>query len=341
MEQNTFAARIAQYRKEQSMTQEALASALGLTAQAVSKWENGQGYPDVSLLPKLADLFGVSIDALFGREAAEKTLTIPQAAPAGENANDSSSAPIIDSKLPWSDDRQTLHAVLYAGHVLIGHEDVTNCPEATRISFCYEGDALNVDSVFSVSCDDVAGSVNAGGDVSCDTVNGNATAGGDLSCDRVGGNAQAGGDLSCDGIGGNASAGCDISCDAIGGSVQAGCDINCDELNGSNVHITAGGDIQIDEVNGSVASAVSSGSGFNIDMDNMDGILRQATQTVENAMHNAFSGFSSKSPKSPKAPKTPKSPRTVTIHYRPDETPDRAEAPEVTVSDSHAAAPEE
>lgn len=41
MEQGTFAARIAQYRKEQSMTQEALATALGLTAQAVSKWENG------------------------------------------------------------------------------------------------------------------------------------------------------------------------------------------------------------------------------------------------------------------------------------------------------------
>lgn len=320
MEQNTFAARIAQYRKEQSMTQEALASALGLTAQAVSKWENGQGYPDVSLLPKLADLFGVSIDALFGREAAEKTLTIPQSAPAGENANDSSSTPIVDSKLPWSDDRQTLHAVLYAGHVLIGYEDVTGCPEATRISFCYEGDALNVDSVFSVNCGDVAGSVSAGGD---------------LNCDRVGGSAQAGGDLSCDGIGGNASAGCDISCDAIGGSAQAGCDINCDELNGSNVHITAGGDIQIDEVNGSVAGAVSSGESFHIDMDS---ILRQAKQTVENAMQDAFSGFSSKSSR---APKTPKSRRTVTIRYRPDEAPDHAETPEGTVSDFHAAAPEE
>ena len=335
MEQGTFAARIAQYRKEQSMTQEALASALGLTAQAVSKWENGQGYPDVSLLPKLADLFGVSIDALFGREAAEKPLTIPQSAPDGESKDNSSNAPIVDGALPWSDDRQTLHAVLYAGHVLIGYEDVTGCPEATRISFCYEGDALNVDSVFSVNCGDVAGSVSAGGGVNCDTVNGNATAGGDLNCDRVGGSAQAGGDLSCDGIGGNASAGCDISCDAIGGSAQAGCDINCDELNGSNVHITAGGDIQIDEVNGSVAGAVSSGESFHIDMDS---ILRQAKQTVENAMQDAFSGFSSKSSR---APKTPKSRRTVTIRYRPDEAPNHAEAPERTVSDFHAAAPEE
>lgn len=340
MEQNTFAARIAQYRKEQSMTQEALASALGLTAQAVSKWENGQGYPDVSLLPKLADLFGVSIDALFGREAAEKPLTIPQSAPDGESKDNSSNAPIVDGALPWSDDRQTLHAVLYAGHVLIGYEDVTNCPEATRISFCYEGDALNVDSVFSVNCGDVAGSVSAGGGVNCDTVNGNATAGGDLNCDRVGGSAQAGGDLSCDGIGGNASAGCDISCDAIGGSAQAGCDINCDELNGSNVHITAGGDIQIDEVNGSVAGAVSSGESFNIDID-MDSILRQAKQTMENAMQDAFSGFSSKSSRAPKTPKTPKSRRTVTIRYRPDEAPDHAEAPKGTVSDFHAAAPEE
>ena len=40
---------------------------------AVGKWERGEAYPQASLLPKLADILGVSIDALYGREAARDT----------------------------------------------------------------------------------------------------------------------------------------------------------------------------------------------------------------------------------------------------------------------------
>lgn len=59
---------IAYFRKQQNMTQEELAGRLGVTGQAVSKWESGQCCPDVSLLPTLADIFAVSIDTLMGRE---------------------------------------------------------------------------------------------------------------------------------------------------------------------------------------------------------------------------------------------------------------------------------
>ena len=59
---------IAKYRKEKSLTQEALAKKLDVTNQAVSKWENDQCCPDTLLLPKIADILDVSIDALFGRE---------------------------------------------------------------------------------------------------------------------------------------------------------------------------------------------------------------------------------------------------------------------------------
>ena len=55
---------IMRLRKEHGMTQEQLASALGITFQAVSKWENGVSSPDISTLPLLADLFGVSVDQL-------------------------------------------------------------------------------------------------------------------------------------------------------------------------------------------------------------------------------------------------------------------------------------
>ncbi len=58
---------IAESRKMKGSKQEELASFVGVTAQAVSKWENG-GVPDVELLPKIADFFDVSIDELFGRE---------------------------------------------------------------------------------------------------------------------------------------------------------------------------------------------------------------------------------------------------------------------------------
>ena len=61
---------IARLRKEKSVKQEELATHVGISTQAVSKWENG-GAPDTELLPKIADFFEVSIDALFGRSIAD------------------------------------------------------------------------------------------------------------------------------------------------------------------------------------------------------------------------------------------------------------------------------
>ena len=56
---------ISKYRKALGITQEALAQQLEVTNQAVSKWESDQCCPDVMLLPRLADLFGITIDELF------------------------------------------------------------------------------------------------------------------------------------------------------------------------------------------------------------------------------------------------------------------------------------
>ncbi len=60
--------RLRQLRRRDSRTQEDLAEALGVTAQAVSRWETGSCYPDTELLPDIAHYFGVSIDELFGYE---------------------------------------------------------------------------------------------------------------------------------------------------------------------------------------------------------------------------------------------------------------------------------
>lgn len=55
-------------RKEQGITQEVLAELLRVTPQAISKWENHSGMPDISQIVPLANIFGVSTDVLFGLE---------------------------------------------------------------------------------------------------------------------------------------------------------------------------------------------------------------------------------------------------------------------------------
>lgn len=57
---------ISEKRKAMGMTQEELAARLGVSAQAVSKWENNLSCPDISLLPETAKLFGISVDELLG-----------------------------------------------------------------------------------------------------------------------------------------------------------------------------------------------------------------------------------------------------------------------------------
>ena len=121
--------------------------------------------------------------------------------------------------LPWSDDSKTIHAVLFAGHTLIGAQEVTNCPEASRITFEYEGEALNIDSVFAVSVDgDVQGGVRAGSGVRCENVGGDVKAGGSVNCDGVEGSVTANGSVTCGDVGGNVTAGGSLSCGDVGGS---------------------------------------------------------------------------------------------------------------------------
>ena len=61
-----IAATIRTLRKEKGITQEEFANDIGVTAQAVSKWERSEGYPDITLLPDMAAYFGVTLDTLCG-----------------------------------------------------------------------------------------------------------------------------------------------------------------------------------------------------------------------------------------------------------------------------------
>ena len=66
-----FSRTLAALRRERGLTQAELAARLGISKSAVSMYERGNREPELSLLEKMADFFGVSVSALLGREAAE------------------------------------------------------------------------------------------------------------------------------------------------------------------------------------------------------------------------------------------------------------------------------
>ncbi|MBQ8641990.1 MAG: helix-turn-helix transcriptional regulator [Clostridia bacterium] len=62
----TIGEKIKELRQKKGCTQEELAAVLGITGQAVSRWESGGSYPDLEMIPSLANFFQISIDKLFG-----------------------------------------------------------------------------------------------------------------------------------------------------------------------------------------------------------------------------------------------------------------------------------
>ena len=75
----TIGNRIAKYRKAKGMTQEALAAEMGVSAQAVSKWETDASCPDISALPQLCKTLGITTDELLtGKSDEVKVLPAEQ-----------------------------------------------------------------------------------------------------------------------------------------------------------------------------------------------------------------------------------------------------------------------
>ena len=217
---------ILKYRKELGITQESLAQQLEVTNQAVSKWESDQCCPDVMLLPRLADIFDITIDALFEREAPAK--------------------PEMVDGLPWEDDGN-LRGVLFQGWKLVGHG------KGPKLQLFFKNKVdENVYSDFSVVCGDVAGSVNAGSDVKCGTVMGGVHCGGDVQCENIGCDVNNGGDVTCAGVGGSINNGGDVTCTSVGGSINTGGDVTCTNVSGC---VEAGGDVACTSVAGNIGPA--------------------------------------------------------------------------------------
>lgn len=148
----TVGENIARARKEKGWTQAELGERLGVSNQAVSKWEAGTTSPDILLLPLLADVFDCSIDDLFSR-------TVKREVHYGSCA-----------ELPWKDDN-VLRGVVCLGKKIL---QVSDNP-VKEIAFKVTGDVGGVSSECNVS---ISGSVTGGCRAGRDLVVGGSVMGG-------------------------------------------------------------------------------------------------------------------------------------------------------------------
>ncbi len=252
MEQIYFGPLIAQKRKTLGLTQEALAQKLGVSNQAVSKWEADQCCPDIMLLPALADTFGISIDELFGREPTSAREPLP--APA--------SVARVDG-LPWPDDGD-LRAVCYVGHRLVDHVEIGKeaRPHVSIFGIQggreqlaqlrFSGSVRDIRSDFGVVVEqgEISGSVYAGDGAEIQgSVGGDVTAGDGVRCGDVSGNVQAGDGVQCGDVLGHVAAGDGVTCGNVAGNVEAGDSVRCGNVEGS---ISAGDNVSCADVRGEI-----------------------------------------------------------------------------------------
>ena len=151
-----LAANILKYRRKSGLSQDELAQKLGVTFQAVSKWENAKAAPDITFLPIMADIFGCYIDELFSREI-KTEIHYDHCA-----------------EFPWADDN-TIRIFQTVGKKIIKSQEANtcievafprNCNETTRQYFKVE--------VFGnlVSDSSINGDVVCHGHINCYGING-------------------------------------------------------------------------------------------------------------------------------------------------------------------------
>ena len=240
-------AKIAELRRASGLTQDALAEKLGVTYQAVSKWENAISCPDIALIPAISDIFGVSIDSLFGRTEEKE---------------------VSSETLPWGNDNK-LRAVLFRGTTLVSKQEYKN--EKTNITLEVKGSVREVIcSEFPVSCHNVEGNISAGS-VTCDVVEGDVNAG-SITCDSIEGDIvmKGSGNITCNGevCGDLIAEQCNISVSGdVGGDIISNgekCavsiegDVSGDIISdGENCAVSIEGDVSGDIIISEKASALS------------------------------------------------------------------------------------
>ena len=227
------------YRKKQGLTQEDLAVKLGVTNQSVSKWESAQCCPDISLIPRLAEIFEITIDELFGKE--------PK--PTVNNFD-------LCTEFPWADDEKLRVIFAWGRKILQKTDDInecinikfpTNCNETTRQYFkvevfgnTYCDASINGDVIShgSIECNQINGDIKECKDnIACNGgINGSVNASGNLSSDgSISGGVNCGNNISCAGdINGAVNCGDNVTCGGdVKGDVHCGSNVECKTIEGN------------------------------------------------------------------------------------------------------------
>ncbi len=224
---------IRELRGRNGISQETLADVCGISMQAVSKWENGQCYPDITFLPVLAEYFQVSTDYLLMGRRNEGA--------ADETVREEENRRIADM-LKDETKENILYILQYWNGKIIGRENRgrggTGNEEAVRIAFDEEfrelkkGLKVEIWGSAEIVADGIVADIEAGGNVNCGDVEGDIKAGGSVCCTGIAGDVRAGSDVDCSDIGGDATAGCSIKCRDIAGDAKAGVSITCQAVRG-------------------------------------------------------------------------------------------------------------
>ena len=266
--QNNVANNIKKYRKEQGLSQEALAEKLRVTSQAVSKWECMQSIPDIEAMVEICELIGISLDKLvldkepevvIKEVVVEKEVIVEKEVVAGNEPEKFKGEEHYDRRgffnkiyfdaLPDDNDLRVLQ---FKGRRLLREHDYDR---KIRIPLSIDNDkfpekTVNVHIVGNADIDgDISGSLNAGDSVSCGNVGASVRAGDSVNCGNVGASVNAGDGVNCGNVGASVSAGDSVNCGNVGNSVSAGDNVRCGDV---NTIAKCSGDIHCKSVTGTI-----------------------------------------------------------------------------------------
>lgn len=197
---------IRELRRQRGISQEVLATALGISVQAISKWETGSSFPDILLLPDIARFFGITIDELFYGVKKQESVEL--------------------EGMHGIKDDDILRVVQFYGKRCLGAREWS---EGKPIYLNIEGlpNTIHMEVWASASIEgDIKGNLNAGNGVNCGNVGGYVDCGNGVNCGNVGGHIDCGNGVNCGNVGGHIDAGGDVRC----GNVMNASKIECQNL---------------------------------------------------------------------------------------------------------------
>lgn len=276
-----FAIRLKALRKEFGLTQEQLAESFGVTIQAVSKWETGSSYPDIELLPKIADFFGVTVDELLTADAAElesreacdcPARTLAEETPAALDAcseearadadrfcDEEDSGKAQSGERTWRNPYENisftefpndgvLRVVWCRGNTVIGSGEPNG---DNKVEINIEGSVKRLEVYGdTVVNGGISGDVCSYGDLECaGGIEGDVKSYSTVNCEGVEGDVNAYGSVNCKGIDGDVNAGGNVNAVDIHGDVRAGGNVSAADVDGD---VQAGGLVSCADINGDV-----------------------------------------------------------------------------------------